>query len=131
MKKVKLIQCVNAWAAIQGLMEQEWDYASAHALTQLRRALKSHVDFFLEEESKLIEQYGKKGEDGQVRLTSRGTFQLQDPDQARKYNARRLELGGVEVELDWEERDLPCPERVRPVQLEALEGFVRFGGEDA
>lgn len=131
MKKVKLIQCVNAWAAVQGLMEQEWDYASAHALTQLRGALNPHADFFLEEELKLAERYGKKGEDGQVQFTPRGTFLFQDPDQAGEYNAKRLELGGVEVELDWEERTLPSPERIRPVQLEALEGFVRFGGGDA
>lgn len=128
--KTSLIRCANAWASIHGLMEQEWDYASAHALTQLRRALKPHVDFFIEEESKLIEQYGEKGEDGQVRFTSHGTFLFKDQGQAGAYNAKRLELGGVEVELDWEERVLPCPERVRPVQLEALEGFVRFGGED-
>lgn len=124
--KTSLIQCVNAWAAVQGLMEQEWDYPSAHALTQLRRALKPHADFFLEEELKLTERYGKKGEDGQVQFTPRGTFLFHDPNQAGEYNAKRLELGGVEVELDWEERALPCPERVRPVQLEALEGFIRF-----
>ena len=131
MKKVKLIQCVNAWAAVQGLMEQEWDYASAHALTQLWRVLKPQADFFMEEELKLAERYGKKGKDGQVEFTSRGTFLFQDPNQAGEYNAKRMELGGVEVELDWDEKTLPRPDRIRPVQLEALEGFVRFGGEDA
>ena len=131
MKKVMLIQCVTAWAAIQGLMEQEWDYASAHALTQLGRTLKPQADFFMEEELKLAERYGKKGEDGQVEFTSRGTFLFQDPNRAGEYNAKRMELGSVEVELDWDEKTLPRPERIRPVQLEALEGFVRFGGEDA
>lgn len=127
--KVSLIQCANAWAAVQGLMEQEWDYASAHALTQLHRALKPHADFFLAEESKLIEQYGKREKDGRVQLTDRGTFLFKNPGQVGEYNAKRLELGGVAVDLDWGERVLPCPERIRPVQLEALEGFVRFGGE--
>lgn len=36
------------------------------------------------------------------------------------------------VELDWEERTLPRPERIKPVQIEGLDGFIRFeGGEEA
>lgn len=54
------------------------------------------------------------------------TFLLDEPAQAAAYNAKRQELGSVGVELDWEERALPSPERIRPVQLEGLEGFIRF-----
>lgn len=129
--KLELIRCVNAYVAVQGLMEQEWDYPSAHAMTQLRRALKPHADFFLAEEMKLAEQYGRKGEDGQVQFTPRGTFLFRAPDQAGEYNAKRQSLGGVEVNLDWEERTLPRPERIRPVMLEALEGFVKFEEAEA
>lgn len=128
--KTELIRCCNAYMAVLGLARQEWDYPSAYALTRLRRALQPHVDFFVQEEDKLIRQYGKTGEDGQVEYTPKGTFLFQNPNQAGEYNAKRMELGGVEVELDWEERALPRPERVTPVQLEALEGFVQFGGED-
>lgn len=124
--KTELIRCCAAYLAVQGLMEQEWDYPSAYALTRLRRALQPHVDFFIQEENKLIRQYGKTGEDGQVEYTPNGTFLFRDPTQAGMYNAKRLELGGVEVELDWEERALPRPEQIRPVQLEALEKIIRF-----
>jgi len=51
---------------------------------------------------------------------------VDEPAQAAAYNAKRQELGSVGVELDWEERALPSPERIRPVQLEGLEGFIRF-----
>lgn len=124
--KTELIRCVNAFMSVNGLMEQEWDYSSAYALTRLRRALQPHVDFFVQEENKLTMQYGKKNEEGQVSFTPRGTFLFEDPAQAGQYEARRTELGNVEVELDWEERTLPQPQRIRPVQLEALEGFVKF-----
>lgn len=128
MKKTELIRCVDAYLAVNGLMEQEWDYESAYTLTRLRRTLQPHADFYIQEENKLTRQYGKKDGEGQVCFTQRGTFLFQDPAQAAEYNAKRLELGGVSVELEWEERTLPCPERIRPVQLEALEGFVRFEG---
>lgn len=127
--ETKLIRCVNAYMAVNGLMEVEWDYPSAYILTQLRRALQPHADFFIQEENKLIRQYGQKDREGQVCFTQRGTFLFEDPAQAEEYNAKRQELGAVEVELDWGERSLPCPERIRPTQIEALEGFIRFAGE--
>lgn len=125
MKKT-LIQCVDAYMAANGLMELEWDYSSAYQITRLRRALQPHADFFIQEENKLTRQYGQKDREGQVCFTPRGTFLLEDPAQAGEYNAKRQELGAVEVELDWEEKVLSSPERIRPVQIEALEGFVRF-----
>jgi len=124
--KTELVRCVDACLAVNGLMTQEWDYPSAYALTQLRRALQPHADFYIREENKLTLQYGKKDEEGQVCFTPRGTFLCQDPAQAGEYEARRRELGAVEVELDWEERTLPQPERIRPAQLEALEGLLKF-----
>lgn len=128
----ELIRCVNAAMAVNGLMEREWDYESAYALARLRRTLQPHVDFFVQEEYKLTQQYGKKDGEGQVSFTQRGTFLLQDPAQAAAYSAKRQELGSVGVELDWEERTLPRPERIKPVQIEGLDGFIRFeGGEEA
>jgi len=124
--KTKLIRCVDAYLAVNGLMGQEWDYPSAYALTQLRRALQPHADFYIQEENKLTRQYGKQDGEGKVCFTPRGTFLFQDPAQAGEYEARRRELGTVEVELGWEERTLPHPERIRPAQLEALEGLLRF-----
>lgn len=128
MKKM-LIECVDAYLAANGLMEVEWDYPSAYALTRLRRALQPHADFFIQEENKLTRQYGQKDREGQVCFTQRGTFLFEDPAQAGEYNAKRQALGAVEVELDWEEKALPSPERIRPAQIEALEGFIRFSGE--
>lgn len=112
--------------AVNGLMEHEWDYPSAYTLTRLRQALQPHADFFIREEDKLVWQYGKKDGEGQVCFTRRGTFLYEDPDQAAEYNAKRLELGAVEVDLEWEETVLPQPERIRPMQIEALAGLVKF-----
>lgn len=129
--KTELAKCTAAYMAVNGLMEQEWDYPSAYTLTRLRRALQPHADFFVREEDKLVRQYGKKDGEGQVCFTQRGTFLYEDPAQAAEYNAKRLELGAVEVELDWEETVLPHPERIRPMQIEALDGLIRFENREA
>ena len=124
--KTELAKCTAAYMAVNGLMEHEWDYPSAYTLTRLRRALQPHADFFIREEDKLVRQYGKKDGEGQVCFTRRGTFLYEDPDQAAEYNAKRLELGAVEVDLEWEETVLPQPERIRPMQIVALAGLVKF-----
>ncbi|WP_299965873.1 hypothetical protein [uncultured Oscillibacter sp.] len=129
--KTTLIRCVTAYAAVCGLMEQEWDYESAYALTQLRRALQGPVDFFLREEGKLVDRYGKKDRKGNVCLTERGGFLFWDPAQAGEYQEKRMELGGVETQAEWTPQTLPRPERIRPAQLEALEGFISFEGGGA
>lgn len=129
--KTELVKCTAAYMAVNGLMGQEWDYPSAYALTRLQRALQPHADFFIREEDKLVRQYGKKDGEGQVCFTQRGTFLYEDPDQAAEYNAKRLELGAVEVDLEWEETTLPQPERIRPMQIEALEGLIRFEDREA
>lgn len=125
-----LIECVNAYAATVYLAEKEWDYKTAYALAELKRALQPHVDFFIKEEQKLIQEYGRKGEDGTVELTEKGTFRFAAAEDAQKYNAKRNELGLVPVKTEWEVRKLPRPERIKPIHLEALRGFIDFGGGD-
>lgn len=125
-----LIQCVNAYMATVYLMEKEWDYKTAYTLAELKRALQPHVDFFIQEEQKLIQEYGKKDEKGHVAFTEKGTFRFASAEDAPKYNAKRFELGQVPVEMKWKVKKLPRPERIKPVHLEALEGFIDFGGED-
>lgn len=125
-----LIQCVNAYMATVYLMEKEWDYKTAYTLAELKRALQPHVDFFIQEEQKLIQEYGKKDEKGHVAFTEKGTFPFASAEDAPKYNAKRFELGQVPVEMKWKVKKLPRPERIKPVHLEALEGFIDFGGED-
>ena len=128
--KTTLIRCVQARIAVDELERQEWDYAAAYALMRLKKALQPAVEFYVQEENRLTQEYGQTDEHGKVAFTERGTFRFKDPALAPEYNARRMELAGVETELDWEPAELPQPQKIRPVHLEALEGFVRFGGED-
>lgn len=47
---MKLIQCVEAWQAVQALINRDMDYATAHTLVTLRRHLRPQVEFYLGEE---------------------------------------------------------------------------------
>lgn len=123
-----LIECVNAYMATAYLMEKEWDYETAYALVCLKKALQSHADFYLAEEQKLVRLYGAKDDSGQVIINERGNFNFCDPLDAPKYNEKRMELGQVPVEINWAVRSVKKPEFIKPAHLEALDGFIEFGG---
>lgn len=93
--------------------------------------LAASVDFYIREENKLTQEFGQLDEKGNVAFTERGTFLFKDPADAPEYNTRRFELANVETEIDWKPAALPEPQKIKPIHLEALEGFIRFGGDGA
>ena len=122
-----LIQCVNAYAAALAMMQQEWDYETAHALVLLKTKLQPHVDFFTSEELKLVEEFAVKNTDRKTAWNGNGTFTFAQPERAQEYTQRRTKLGAVEVDEDWRAMKVPRPASIKPVHLEALEGFIQFG----
>lgn len=121
-----LIQCVTACVALSELMSQEWDYKTAYALLQLKRKLRPHFEFYANEETKLVEEYAAKDERGEVIMPEAGKFALAGVEQAAEYERRRMELNKVEVEEEFPLVKVPCPAYIKPVHIEALEGFVIF-----
>ena len=124
-----LIQCVNAYAAAIAMMQREWDYETAHALVLLKGRLQPHVDFFTGEEMKLVEEFAVKDSHGKTAWNENGTFTFKEPERAAEYAQRRTQLGAVEVNEGWRILKVPLPASIKPVQLEALEGFIQFGGD--
>lgn len=123
-----LIKCVTAHIVMRELMEKEMDYKSAHTIMMLFHALKPHVEFYAREEKKLIERYAVRDDNGQVKFEG-NTWTLADPALAEDYTREVASLGSVEIEgFDMPVKVPFCPE-IKPRQLEALEGFIEFGGE--
>lgn len=125
-----LIQCVNAYTAVLAMTQQEHDYKLAYALTTLKRRLQPHIEFFTQQEFKLVEEYATRDEKGKVILNERGNFTFQDPEKTEEYAERRTALGMVEVNEVFPALTVPAPKTIKPVHLEALEGFIEFGGEE-
>lgn len=125
-----LIRCVNAYSAVGSMMDKEWDYPTAHALMLLKKKLQPHVDFYSEEEMKLVQEYAQKDEKGEVTWKGNGSFSFRDPKAAEKYNRKIKELGAVEVEKEFVPVKATAPQSIQPVILEALDGFVEFVEDD-
>lgn len=121
-----LIQCVNAYEAVLAMSREEHSYKLAYAIATLKRRLQPHVDFFTRSEYKLVEEYAQRDENGKVILNENGSFNFIDPNKAGEYEGRRGELGMMEVNEAIEILVAPPPETIKPVYLEALDGFIEF-----
>ena len=124
-----LIECANAYLAAVQLQQKEMDYQTAFAVMMVKKQLQSHVEFLQNEELKLAEKYAEKDEKGNIKWTERGTFPYRDADAAAGYQRERRALGMTQVEDDFTVQHAPVPEKITPMQLEALEKFIVFGGE--
>lgn len=119
-----LIQAVNAYAAVLALMDQELPFQDAYKVAQLKRELQPHAEFFSKKESELVNRYAERNEKGVV-WTGPGKFQLRAGAE-KEYRDKRMELCSVEVEDHPKQIEIGKPEKMRPVHIEALEGFVTF-----
>ena len=124
---MKLIQCITAYLALAQLMRTEWDFAAAHSLLLLKRALQPHVDFYRQEEWKLVERYGKKNEKGMVPLEKNGQFPFEKTEYAQLFRAEKNKLNAVAVE-GLGVYTIHAPKKIKPALLEAMCGLIRFEG---
>lgn len=128
---MRLIQCVNAYTAIVALSEKECDYRTAHVLVMLKRRLQPHVDFFAKEEMELVEQFAVKDDNGKIVMNEHRNFTFADPARSGEYAKLRSDLGMIDIQEQFTPLRAPMPSSIRPVHLEALEGFIEFedGGD--
>lgn len=123
---MKLIQCVDAYAAAVALAECECEYKTAYALVKLKRKLQHQVNFYSKQEYKLMEEYAVKDEQGQIEWAGPGKVQLKDAQAAEAFTSKRKELDEVDIDEEFKPMHVPAPKCIKPVHLEALEGFIVF-----
>lgn len=123
---MKLIEAVNAYMAAEEMSKEKWPYQVALAVVKVKRAVKDEVDFFVEKERELVDEYAAKDEKGNIRLTKAGTFVFKDPSQGPAYEAARRELSETEINLQQKVLRVRAPAEIKPEYIEALEGFVEF-----
>lgn len=124
---MRLLQCVNAYTAIQSMMSDELDYQTAYALVVLKKRLLPHVEFYRKEELKLVDCYAEKDNAGKIVWIDVNRFRFRNPEQVEEYINRYNDLCAVIVQWKYEPLSVPIPERIKPSVIEALEGFLSFG----
>lgn len=121
-----LAKAFTAFTAVSQLMETECDFQTAYELLQTKKKLQPHAEFFYQKEQELIAKCGKKNEQGTVELDPNGKFTAAGAEEALAFKREKLELGKVVIEWSEKPKQLPRPEKIRPVTIEALEGIIEF-----
>lgn len=123
-----LEKALGYYKALEELSQIEMDCASAYAVVRMKKKLKDHVDFFIAEEMKLVQTYGKKNAGGIVEINDDGKFYFDGDQKALEYQRKRKELGEVELDTNVNPVKITAPAKLRPALIEALEGLVDFEG---
>lgn len=123
-----LINCVTAYVVLRELMDKEFDYKTAHEIVMLSRNLKPHVDFYGEKERQLMEKFAVKDERGRVKL-EKNSWTFEDPSKVDEYREAIASLGAVSVDGFDEPVHVTATPQIKPSHLEALSGFIQFGGD--
>lgn len=127
---MKLMEAVNAYMAADEMSREKWPYAISLAVVKVKRALRDEVNFFLEEERKLVARYAATDARGNIRLTEEGKFVFKDPLEGADYERQRQELGETEVTPTHNLLQVRAPAEIKPAYIEALEGFITFTTEE-
>ena len=90
--KLKLLQIVNAWEALNRIGSEKLPIKMAYAIQRNIQKLKPELETYENARMGLIkEKYGTKGKDGNYRV---------EPSHMTKFLEELIELQAVEVEID-------------------------------
>ena len=123
-----LNKIMNAWNALERLMQQSNSYKMAYSLTKIKKELESNVDFYRDKERELIETYAERDEKGEVVISDKGEFRVADTN-ISEFVSKHNELNSVEVDIEPYKID-DCPQTISGADLEALEGIIEFKEPD-
>lgn len=130
---MKLIQYITAHIALLTLTKKEFPYATAYKLVELKRRIAPKVEFYTEEERKLVERFAARDEKGKpvikgTHFDCAGETTEEVAENIREYERLKQELNCVEDDEPIERVTLTLPHDIciTPEVIEALEPFVSF-----
>lgn len=121
-----LKQYVRAYMALNTLMDKECDFKTAYTLSKLHAKLKPSVEFFVEKEQKLINEFTDKDSTGAAMTSGNGQFLFAKDKDPVEFTRLHNDLENVEVDEDVAKESIKAPESISAANLMALEEFLDF-----
>jgi hypothetical protein len=94
---------------------------TAYKLYMVKKALESTYEFGSEQETKYVKELG-------LEIGETGNIKFKDSESRKQFAEKRMELYGIEVELNFDipTVDLNEMKEVTIAEIETLEGFINF-----
>ena len=133
---MKLIEILNANEALKKLANAKFNsFKKAYELSKLRKQVDEEVNFYIEEEKKIVEAYASKDENGTPIFLDGGRIKLDSVEAKNSFEKDINELRNLEIDKiskvsispsDFKD-DIPTPNEI--LALEVLIDFKEVGNE--
>lgn len=121
-----LRECVKAYIALGTLMDKECDFKTAYAFSKLHAILKPSVEFFIEKEQELVNEFAEKNKDGTVCMLNSGQFKMAQGKDPSDFSRRHDELENVDMGEEITKMSVRAPDSISASNIIALKGFLDF-----
>lgn len=112
--------------ALNTLMDKECDFKTAYTLSKLHAKLKPSVEFFVEKEQELVNEFADKDSPGAAMTSGNGQFLFAKGKNPAEFTRLHNDLENVEVGEDVTRECIKAPEFISASNLMALEEFLDF-----
>ena len=124
------MKIVNSMSALQGMTQMRLPYAKARDIYKMYKKFEEEYNFFIQEEIKLVNEFGEKDEQGKPIVYKNGTVKFSDIESKNKYEAKLTELGAQESDIQvkpigLKEADIG-EQVISPETMCKLEGIISF-----
>lgn len=129
---MKLINLLTAKDAITRLAETRFsNFKTARTIARVKKAVDEEIDFYIEEEKKIVNAYAVKDSNGQPELLEGGRVKLATIEDKEKFESEIIALRDTEVDkiqkVSVKISDLRSTDNIpSPNDLLALENIVDF-----
>lgn len=121
-----LRECVKAYTALNTLMDKECGFKTAYAFSKLHAILKPSVEFFIEKEQELVNEFAEKNDDGTVCMLNSSQFKIAPNKDPLDFARRHDELENVDMGEEITKMSVHAPDSISASNIIALEGFLDF-----
>ncbi len=125
---VKLIDLAKFNTNSQKIFSEKLPLTCAYKLSKIQKAAADDIDFYQRRYFEIVEEYGKRDEQGQLQYSENGMIVLIDQDKKEEAQQKINELDNMEVSLDIDSYllELSDFDSDRKVSMEEINGILPF-----
>lgn len=124
---VKLSNIIDSTEALKALMTKPLKARTAFAVARIAREVEKEYNLFNQSRTELIQKYGEKDENGELKVTEEGNYTV-SKDNIAEFNTSFQELLDTEIEINAEPVSMDDLGDVdfTPNEVLNLEAFIKM-----
>lgn len=127
---MKINELLNAYPALNRLYDKKFkDYNTTRRIVKLKNTVDTEINFYSEQERKLVEQYALKDEYGNPKITDGNKIEFKNTETKHAYDGEIKKLLDVDVAIEkvkLSEKDFMPGDFPTPADMSVLDCIIDF-----